>query len=102
MNKMPETDADKASNFIMPKTLVFTLLLAVVGSLSGGGFYMGRQSAQLEVLDNYKKSNDARLTMDEAAIAAGNTSNNEVNTRLTRIETQLDFIIKSSPGNVRK
>jgi hypothetical protein len=96
------SDVRETSGVTIPQSVLLAVLLTAVTAMGTGGYYMGRQSSQLEVLDSYKKSNDARLAIDEAAIAAGTTASNEVNTRLTRIETQLDFIIKSNSGNVRK
>lgn len=90
---------ESTSGITVPKSVLVTILISVVAAMGTGGFYMGRQSAQLDALDNYKKANDARLTLDEAAITAANTSTNEVNNRLTRIETQLSFIITAMPSN---
>jgi hypothetical protein len=97
---MPEHDIDPAAVFVLPKSLVFSALLIVAGSLGGGGYYMGTQAANATKdsasFEAFKIAVNDRFIRDEASSKNSDDSTTKIDLRLTRMEAQLSFLVTTA------
>lgn len=93
-------EVDPSAVFVIPKSLVFGVLLAVAGSLGGGGYYMGTQAANQingsAAFDKFKSEVLDRFARDEASSKISDDSTTKIDLRLTRMEAQLSFLVTTA------
>lgn len=87
----------EASVFIIPKSLVFGAIMSVVVAIGSGGYYMGTQAANqingTSSFDKFRIEVMERFARNEASSKASDESTAKIDLRLTRIESQLTFVV---------
>jgi len=95
-----------SSTFVIPTTLVYAVLAAIVGMTGTGGWYMGQQAMKAETIaaqfEQFKSDVAKRFSDDERDARAGVDVVSKNDSRLTRMEAQLGFLVTAaSPGSRR-
>ena len=96
IHRFDDGSEDK-SNLLIPRSIVYGVLLTIIVSLGGGGIWVGTASttaanlaaavSQLnQRIDQLIVDNNKRFNQDEAA-------STQIDLRLTRMEEQLNFLV---------
>ena len=96
IHRLDDGSEDK-SNLLIPRSIVYGVLLTIIVSLGGGGVWVGTASttaanlaaavSQLnQRIDQLIVDNNKRFNQDEAA-------STQIDLRLTRMEDQLNFLV---------
>ena len=96
IHRFDDGSEDK-SNLLIPRSIVYGVLLTIIVSLGGGGVWVGTASttavnlaaavSQLnQRIDQLIVDNNKRFNQDEAA-------STQIDLRLTRMEEQLNFLV---------
>ena len=98
IHRLDDGSEDK-SNLLIPRSIVYGVLLTIIVSLGGGGIWVGTASTTAanlasavsqinQRIDQVIIENNKRFNQDEAASA-------QIDLRLTRMESQLNFLVGS-------
>lgn len=91
---------DDRTAVVIPRTVFWGLVVPLIGGMCSGSFYMAVMSTTLASQGSTQTTLTLRISALESRVEANKDTStakvDDINSRLTRMEAQLQFLVKTS------